>query len=108
MAVLLVAPRHRSSSPLVQRDAGAALIGLALHPLSVCDAGAWLTSGATVAIIIAASATTPLLGRVRSAEGRAGLLVASLAAELALFPISASVFSRVTAAGLVLNFAEFR
>ena len=35
----------------------------------------------------------------------AGLFAASLAAEIALFPVGALVFSRVTAAGLVVNFA---
>ena len=35
----------------------------------------------------------------------AGLFAASVSAELALFPVSALVFSRVTAAGLLLNFA---
>ena len=79
---------------------------IALDPLAVCDAGAWLTYGATAAIL---AGTPLLLARVRTASlgfrAPAGLLAASLSAELALFPVSALVFSRVTAAGLVLNFA---
>lgn len=79
---------------------------IALDPLAVCDAGAWLTYGATAAIL---AGTPLLLARVRTVSlafrAPAGLLAASLSAELALFPVSALVFSRVTAAGLLLNFA---
>ncbi|MGE5198414.1 MAG: ComEC/Rec2 family competence protein, partial [Rhodospirillaceae bacterium] len=78
----------------------------AFDPLSVRDAGAWLTYGATIAIL---AGTPIILARLR---GRslvlivpASLLAATLSAELALFPVSALVFSRVTAAGLVVNFA---
>jgi competence protein ComEC len=78
----------------------------AIDPLSVCDAGAWLTYGATVAIL---AGTPLLLARLRAASiaitAPAGLFAASVAAEIALFPVSALVFSRVTAAGLLLNFA---
>jgi competence protein ComEC len=78
----------------------------ALDPLSVCDAGAWLTYGATAAIL---AGTPLLLARLRAASiaiaATAGLFAASVAAEIALFPVSALVFSRVTAAGLLLNFA---
>ena len=78
----------------------------AIDPLSVCDAGAWLTYGATAAIL---AGTPLLLARVRAASlavrAPAGLFAASVSAELALFPVSALVFSRVTAAGLLLNFA---
>jgi len=78
----------------------------ALEPLAICDAGAWLTYGATVAIL----AGTPLLLarlplRSPALRAPAGLLAASVSAELALFPVSAMVFARVTAAGLLLNFA---
>jgi len=72
----------------------------------VCDAGAWLTYGATTAIL---AGTPLLLGRLRARPlaitAPASLLAASASAELALFPVSAHVFSRVTAAGLLLNFA---
>jgi competence protein ComEC len=78
----------------------------AIDPLSVCDAGAWLTYGATAAIL---AGTPLLLARVRAVSlavrAPAGLFAASVSAELALFPVSALVFSRVTAAGLLLNFA---
>lgn len=107
MAVLYLASRaadHRVR-PFNAVAASAGLSGAA-DPLIVCDAGAWLTYGATVAILAGA----PLLvARVASARpavrAAAGLFAASVSAELALFPVSAVVFSRVTAAGLLLNFA---
>ena len=107
MAVLYLVARaidHRARPyNAIGASAGATC---AFDPLAVCDAGAWLTYGATAAIL----AGTPLiLARVgaRSLAVRvpAGLLAASVSAELALFPVSALVFSRVTAAGLLLNFA---
>ena len=84
----------------------AAGLSLAAEPLIIFDAGAWLTYGATLAIIIGTPivfAALPPLPRVVQAV--AALFVASLSAELALLPVAASVFNRVTAAGLVLNFA---
>lgn len=81
-------------------------LGLAVHPLGLFDPGAWLSYGATFAIL---TAVTSLPARLVSApflmKAVAGVLIASLAAEAALFPISAFVFSRATAAGLLLNFA---
>jgi competence protein ComEC len=78
----------------------------AVDPLAVRDAGAWLTYGATIAIL---AGTPLLLARLRARSlvirAPASLLAASISAELALFPVSAVVFSRVTAAGLLLNFA---
>ena len=42
---------------------------------------------------------------MRALLAPAGLLAATVCAELALLPVAASAFSRVTAAGLILNFA---
>jgi competence protein ComEC len=86
--------------------AAAAGLSAAIDPLVLFDAGAWLTYGATLAILVG----TPLLmTRLATSSGMlratVGLFAASCAAEVALFPVSALVFSRVTAAGLVLNFA---
>jgi len=107
MAVLYLAARavdHRARP--FNAVAASAGITAAIDPLAVCDAGAWLTYGATVAIL---AGTPLLLARVQSAglavRAPASLLAASVSAELALFPVSALVFSRVTAAGLLLNFA---
>ena len=86
--------------------AAAAGLSAAMDPLVLFDAGAWLTYGATLAILVG----TPLMmARLTSSSwlvrAALGLLAASCAAEVGLFPVSALVFSRVTAAGLVLNFA---
>lgn len=81
----------------------AALLVL-VDPLSVADTGALLTFGATAALI----ASGPLVPLERvPAVMRPGLalLLATVAAEAALLPVAASVFSRVTFAGLLLNFA---
>ena len=84
----------------------AAGLSLAIEPLMIYDAGAWLTYGATLAIIVGSPLAFAGLPRLPVwVRPIVALLVASLAAELALFPIAALVFSRVTAAGLALNFA---
>lgn len=107
MAVIYLLARaidHRTS-PLNAMAASAG-VSAAIDPLLLFDAGAWLTYGATVAILVG----TPLMLRrftmpSRLLRAAVGLLAASCAAEAALFPVSATVFSRVTAAGLLLNFA---
>jgi competence protein ComEC len=76
---------------------------LAIDALSIVDPAFLLTFGATVAII-ATSAPVNLRRLPRVATPLAGMLVASVAAEAALLPVSATIFSRVTFAGLALNF----
>jgi competence protein ComEC len=83
-------------------------------PLAVIDVGAWLSFGATLGIIVMAGplhrrvmawlpARAP--GRVRRwMEPGVALLAATIAAELAILPVSAAVFTRVGVAGLALNF----
>jgi competence protein ComEC len=92
---------------------GAALNALAVAvaailvsaPLAVFDPALTLTAGATLGILVGSAR----LGRCLPAAGwlrtPATLGLASVAAELALFPVAAFVFSRVTFAGLALNFA---
>ncbi|MBS1820132.1 MAG: DNA internalization-related competence protein ComEC/Rec2 [Acidobacteria bacterium] len=72
-------------------------------PLSVVDAASLLTFGATAGILAVAPA---LQGQrvPRFLFPAASMLAASLAAEVALLPIAAFFFSRVTVAGLLLNF----
>ncbi|HWB17358.1 MAG TPA: DNA internalization-related competence protein ComEC/Rec2, partial [Vicinamibacterales bacterium] len=83
-------------------------------PLAVIDVGAWLSFGATLGIIVMAS---PLHRRMmawvparvpervrRWIQPGVALLAATIAAELTILPVSASVFTRVGVAGLVLNF----
>jgi len=74
-----------------------------VDPLSVADTASLLTFGATAAIV----AVAPLFARrslPRLLAPVVAMFVASAAAEVALLPIASSVFSRVTFAGLVLNF----
>jgi competence protein ComEC len=77
------------------------------EPLDVRNAGFLLTFGATAALLLA-------VGRARSGDGTrtdgrrwiswlAASINASAAVEVALLPVMAETFSRVTAAGLVLN-----
>lgn len=84
----------------------AALVVALIDPLVVIDVGAWLSFGATLGILVFAAP----LGR-RLSQGHhavvvaaVSMLAATVAAELALMPISAAVFSRVSVAGLLLNF----
>jgi competence protein ComEC len=80
-------------------------------PMTIVDAGAWLSFGATFGIIVGASRLVawhdtrwrgPTLG-TRTRRWLLGLCGATLAAEVTLLPVSASVFNRVGVAGLVLN-----
>jgi competence protein ComEC len=72
-------------------------------PLSIADVGLWLTFGATAAIV--AAAVVVRLPAVPWWRAATALCVASLAAEVALLPIVALVFQRVTVAGLAVNLA---
>jgi competence protein ComEC len=79
------------------------------NPLNVIDPGAWLSFGATLGIVLfatrwARAATGPLWPRI-SAFPRAliTLAMATLAAETVIAPISATVFGRVSTAGVILN-----
>jgi len=85
---------------------------VAIDPLIAVDVGAWLSFGATLGIVLYGK-EFDLGFRFRFFRKRnpksfparffLALLAATLAAELALVPISASVFGRVTVAGLALN-----
>ncbi|MEQ1574146.1 MAG: DNA internalization-related competence protein ComEC/Rec2 [Vicinamibacterales bacterium] len=118
MAMLyLIARLFDHRSPPWQAMAVAAAVATYIRPLEVRDAGFLLTFGATAALLeVARRASTTVAvdrgsGLVRRAKGvrSAGLrwlaaaTVASLAVEIALLPIGATTFSRVTSAGLVLN-----
>ena len=105
MAVLYLGARlldHRSP-PWHALTAAAALV-ICARPLDVRDAGFLLTFGATAALLEGARRVN-----VRPRRRIVGWLLASVAAsvavEVALLPISAWTFSRVTSAGLLLNLA---
>lgn len=86
-----------------------ALVALAIaiaDPLAVLNAGQWLTFGATLAIVLVAGRPPPHGETRRGVLGRAVRDVwrATIAAELALLPVGAALFARVSVAGLGLNF----
>ncbi len=106
MAVIYLIARqadHRGE-PLNALAVACALILLAA-PDSVADVAFWLTFGATLGIVIGIGLAGARLPRAWWLRAPAALLLTSLSAELALFPVGAMVFSRVTFAGLALNFA---
>ena len=82
-----------------------AAILLLLQPLQLVDAGFALTFGATLGIIIGMRWLPAIAALPRYVRPVAALFAASLCAEIALLPVSAFVFSRVTFAGLLVNFA---
>jgi competence protein ComEC len=128
MAVVYFVARifdHRSS-PLNGLAVVAALL-VAVDPLSVADPAFLLTFGATLAILVVApTAATINAGLAQRADRKRGfpgsasstisalivvamqqaaaMFAASAATEALLFPVGAAVFSRVTFAGLALNF----
>ncbi len=91
------------SSPLNTLSVVAACVIVA-EPLSIVEPAFVLTFGATLALLAVAPAVRAwrLPRRVHLV---AGMLAASAATETVLLPVGALVFSRVTLAGLVLNFA---
>ncbi len=92
---------HRS--PPWHAFAVTAAIVVCVRPLDVRDVGFILTFGATAALLAAARRLRAWPVRHRLAGWAVASVAASLAAEAALLPVSAHVFSRVTGAGLVLN-----
>ncbi len=114
MAVAYFAARvvdHRT--PVWQATTVAAAIILVLEPLDLADPGFLMTFGATMALVEAARRGVALLPAGLQGKNRptgvgvlswiVALLIGSLAVEAALLPVSASAFSRVTSAGLILN-----
>ena len=104
MAVLYFAARvldHRSGG--WQTASVAAALMIVIRPLDVRDAGFILTFGATLALLEGVRLGARLMPRVGVLAWVVASLLASLAIEVALFPVSAMLFSRVTGAGLVLN-----
>ncbi len=105
MAVIYLLARqadHRGS-PMNALAVAAALLLLA-SPSSVADVGFWLTFGATLGIMVGIEQAGHRLPGPAWLRLPAALFLASLCAELALFPVGAFAFSRVTFAGLLLNF----
>jgi len=91
---------------LDHRSAAAQALGVSLalavgqNPLAVRDVGFLLTFGATGTLLLLAERTP------RGAVGwTRTTLLATAAVEVALLPVTAQAFGRVTAAGLLLNLA---
>jgi competence protein ComEC len=75
-----------------------------LHdPLDVLDAGFALTFLATGALLVVGSYAEQLAAFTAPVRWLLASLAASLATELALLPVAAAVFGRITFAGLLLN-----
>jgi competence protein ComEC len=74
-------------------------------PLEIVDAGFALTFGATIGLLVGMPTVWRARRGPRWISAGAALLAASVCVEIALLPVSAFIFSRVTAAGLLLNFA---
>lgn len=117
MAVVYFAGRSfdQRSPPLNTLAFVAALVVFA-DPLSVVDPAFILTFGATLAIIVVVPVVTAAVPVGTAAQNAKknhlaairrsliAMFAASVAAEAMLFPVGALVFSRVTFAGLGLNF----
>jgi competence protein ComEC len=113
MAIAYFASRiidHRT--PVWQATAAAAALILILQPLDLTDPGFLMTFGATTALIEGARRGAVFLpARLPGMARTPGVvlswilatLIGSLAVEAVLLPVSASMFSRVTSAGLMLN-----
>lgn len=91
----------------------AAVLAVGVAPADVLDPGFLLSFGATAGIMLGVPALLPPpaerkggVARLARAwrRGILGVLAASVAADVALLPLAASLFSRVTVAGLALNF----
>jgi competence protein ComEC len=78
---------------------------LVATPLALFDPALALTAGATLGILVGSQRLGDRLPSSPWLRAPATLGLASLSAELALFPVAAFFFSRVTFAGLALNFA---
>lgn len=114
-AVIFLAARladHRG--PPINALAVAAIFAVACSPEAVLDAGFILSFGATLGILMGIPFLIGVPRRTRVSVVRRALaslghasravLAATICAELTLAPVGASLFGRVTFAGLLLNF----
>ncbi len=104
MAVVYFAARAADQrSPPLNALACVVVCLLSAEPLSVADPAFVLTFGATLAIL-AAGQLLPSRRSPRLLAPVLALFVASAATEALLMPVGAILFSRITFAGLALNF----
>ena len=90
-------------TPVWQATTAAAAIIVVLKPLDLDDPGFLMTFGATIALVEGARRGAALVPTRAVFSWIVATIVGSLAVEAALLPVSASAFSRVTSAGLILN-----
>jgi competence protein ComEC len=102
-AVYFAARAADLRSPPLNALAFVAACLLGTQPFSAVDPGFVLTFGATLAIL-SIVASQPWARIPRLLKPAASMFAASVATEMVLFPVGALFFSRVTFAGLVLNF----
>lgn len=108
----IMAVSYLLARSLDQESSAATAVAISLaatvcsSPLSIVEPGFLLTFGATIALVVWAGLPIgiPLSGGWLGRHA-GQLLAATLAVEAVLLPIAAWFFSRVTVAGLVLNFA---
>jgi competence protein ComEC len=106
MALLYLVSRFIDQrTPPWQAVAVAAAVSVGLEPLDVADAGFVLTFAATGALLAVVPLVTAFPTRHPLARWVAGAVLASLATEAVLLPISATAFGRVTFVGVLLNMA---
>ena len=79
----------------------AAVLALAISPAVIVEAGFLLSFVATGAIILG---VPRLVGALRRGHAVAAMPAATLCADVALAPVLATFFGRLTAAGLIVNF----
>jgi competence protein ComEC len=104
MAIVYLGLRSLDQSAWSLNALAAAAGGLlVLSPLSIVEPGFVLSVGATAAIIALSGRLASSIGAAGLARLACGVLGASLATEIVLLPISATLFNRVTIAGLLLN-----
>jgi competence protein ComEC len=111
VAVVILAGRaidHRGSA--LNALAIAALFGAALTPVVVLNPGFVLSFGATLGILLGVPRMEPCIRRVFGSRAVRRLLMpfavlclATICAEIGLAPAAATLFARVTFAGLLLN-----
>jgi len=104
MAMLYFAARALDQRvPVWHAAAVAAAVMVVAQPLDVRDPGFILTFGATGALLEGARRGASLVPRFRICSWALASAMASMSVEIVLVPVSASAFSRVTSAGVLLN-----
>ncbi|HEV8398127.1 MAG TPA: DNA internalization-related competence protein ComEC/Rec2 [Vicinamibacterales bacterium] len=102
-AIYLVSRLFDHRTRAWQAVAVAASAMLVLWPLDVRDAAFELTFGAAGALLVLSERLVLPPSWPLAARWALGAMAASLAVEIALLPVQAAAFSRVTLAGVILN-----